>query len=236
MSSINQAVTEEYFNNLSAEYTRLIVESQRQIYRNINPVLTRRVSGRTLSLGSGPVMNFADTKTDHVVCADISFNMLTQLPVRPKISRVNADAQALPFDVATFDVIVIPFLIHHMAQDDTQQTDAAIARMFAECARVLRKSGRILIADLFIPPWIEAFERFLYHPACYLLNKRERPMMFFYSLANITELLADCKLAVAFDQTVRIQEKIMPTLLIPSFKIDAKYHPAKFHILEVTKI
>ncbi len=236
MNDNNLFVTKAYFDNLSAGYVNLIVDSQKQIYRNINPVLTRRVKGRTLSIGSGPVMNFADTNTDEVVCADISFNMLEKLPARQKLHRVNADARALPFDIGTFDTVVIPFLLHHMAMDSVIDTDKTMAKALGETSRVLRRNGRVIIADLFVSPFIEMVERSFYTPAIVYLHRSMRPIMYFYSIANFTELLADCRLAIASDQVIEMQEKIMPTLLFPKFKVSPKFHPAKFHIIEVTKI
>lgn len=236
MNENNLNITKEYFEGLSAEYVNLIVDSQKQIYRNINPVLTRRVRGRTLCIGSGPVMNFADTNATHVVCADISFNMLTKLPSREKISRVNADARALPFDIGTFDVVVVPFLMHHMAMDSVIETDKTIEKLFGEACRVLRRNGRLVIVDLFISPFLEAFERSFYGPAVYFLHLKRRPMMYFYSIDNIVELLANARLGVSSDNVIEMQEKIMPTLLFPKFKVSPKLHPAKFHIIEAGKI
>jgi ubiquinone/menaquinone biosynthesis C-methylase UbiE len=236
MNSRNQHESMEYFDNLSDDYVRLIVDTQKQIYRNVNPVLTRRVRGRVLSLGSGPVMNFAATNADHVVCLDISHNMLAKLPKIDKLDRVCADAQFLPFDIAAFDVVVVPFLIHHMAQDSTLMTDKAITHMFSEANRVLRRDGRVIIVDLFIPGILETFERTLFSPTCLLLNKFSKPMMYFYSISNFKEILYNARLAMQFDQLVQMQEKIMPTLLLPKFKIPARAHPARFHIIEAVKI
>lgn len=236
MNSRNQHESMEYFDNLSEDYVRLIVESQKQIYRNVNPVLTRRVKGCVLTLGSGPVMNFAATNTDRVVCLDISHNMLAKLPPFEKIDRVCADAQFLPFDIASFDFVVAPFLIHHMAQDSVALTDHAVTLMLTEVNRVLRRDGRLIIADLFIPAIFEAFERSLYGPACLLANKYSKPMMYFYSISNFKEILYNARLSLQFDQIVRMKEKIMPTLLLPKFKVPASAHPARFHIIEATKI
>ena len=236
MNDNNLFITKEYFDNLSAEYVILIVDSQKQIYRNINPVLTRRVKGRVLSIGSGPVMNFADTNIDEVVCADISFNMLERLPARAKLSRVNADARSLPFDRGTFDTVVVPFLLHHMAMDSVIDTDKTIAKVLGEASRVLRRDGRVIVADLFVSPFIEMVERSFYTPAIAYLHHSGRPMMYFYSIPNFREILSDCKLALSNDMHIEMQEKIMPTLLFPKFKVSPKYHPAKFHIIEATKI
>jgi hypothetical protein len=63
-----------------------------------------------------------------------------------------------------------------------------------------------------------------------------KPMMHFYSLATFKSVMANIRLALAFDTPVEMEDKIMPTLLFPKFKVSPKLHPARFHILEVTKI
>jgi ubiquinone/menaquinone biosynthesis C-methylase UbiE len=236
MSSRNQAVSMDYFDALSDEYVRTIVESQKQIYRNVNPALTRRVSGSVLCLGSGPVLNFADTHAERVVCLDLSLNMLQRLPRRERVSAVCADAQHLPFEDASFDFVVVPFLIHHMAMDTPADTDRAVGLMLRDARRVLRRHGRVLVVDLFLPDALEILLRSLYTPAALLLNRTGRPMMHFYSVSNFRELLRGVELGLEFDQRLGMNEKIMPTLLLPWFKVPASWHPARFHIIEAAKI
>ena len=236
MNNRNQIASMAYFDTLSDDYLKLIVESQKQIYRNVNPVLTRRVGGRVLSLGSGPVMNFADVHTESVVCLDLSENMLRRLPRRDKVWPVCADAQRLPFETGTFDFVVVPFLIHHMGMDTPLDTDRAVTLMIEESRRVLRRDGRLIIVDLFLPAILEVMLRSLYAPAAVLLNRSGRPMMNFYSISNFREMLRDSKMNLDFDQLITMNEKIMPTLLMPWFKVPAALHPARFHIIEATKI
>lgn len=236
MNNRNQMVSMDYFDALSDEYVKTIVESQKQIYRNVNPVLTRRVSGRVLCLGSGPVMNFADTHTDRVVCLDLSLNMLQRLPRRERVHAVCADAQHLPFEDACFDFVVVPFLIHHMAMDTPVDTDHAVSLMLKDARRVLRRDGRLIVVDLFLPTIFEVMLRSVYTPATLLLNRAGRPMMSFYSVENFRELLRTVQLNLEYDQRVGINEKIMPTLLLPKFKVPASWHPARFHIIEAAKI
>ena len=236
MNNRNQMVSMEYFDTLSDAYVETIVQSQKQIYRNVNPVLTRRVNGRVLSLGSGPVMNFADTHTERVVCLDLSWNMLRRLPRRQHVHPVCADAQHLPFADAQFDFVVVPFLIHHMGMDTPADTDSAVSLMLKDIRRVLRRKGRLLIVDLFLPPILEVMLRSLYATAALLLNRTGRPMMHFYSVENFRELLRGVELNLDYDQKVGMNEKIMPTLLVPQFKVPASWHPARFHIIEATKI
>jgi ubiquinone/menaquinone biosynthesis C-methylase UbiE len=236
MNNRNQMVSMAYFDTLSDAYVETIVQSQKQIYRNVNPVLTRRVSGRVLCLGSGPVMNFADTHTEQVVCLDLSENMLQRLPARDGVHPVCADAQRLPFADASFDFVVVPFLIHHMGMDTPLDTDRAVSLMLQDVRRVLKREGRLLVVDLFLPAILEVMLRSLYAPATALLNSTGRPMMYFYCIDNFRELLRNVKLNLDFDQRVDMNEKIMPTLLLPQFKVPASWHPARFHIIEATKI
>ena len=69
-----------------------------------------------------------------------------------------------------------------------------------------------------------------------MLNSRKKPMMYFYSLSRLADILLDAQLQINFDQPVHMTEPLMPTLLFPAFKIPAALHPARFHILEITKV
>ncbi len=69
---------------------------------------------------------------------------------------VNAEAGALPFAAATFDLITCRIAPHHFPNCD---------RFVEECARALRPGGRLIVQDQALPDdkraarYVEAFER-----------------------------------------------------------------------------
>jgi SAM-dependent methyltransferase len=97
-------------------------------------------SGRTLDLGCGEGRLSRDlTALGHdVVGVDASPTMLAAArEAAPELEVHQADAAALPFEDALF-VLVVAF----MSLQDVENLDGAIR----ECARVLRRGGRLCIA------------------------------------------------------------------------------------------
>ncbi len=59
MVARNQQLTRQWFERHHEDYDVLIVQAQRGLYENAGPALSRHVLGRTLVVGSGPLLNFA---------------------------------------------------------------------------------------------------------------------------------------------------------------------------------
>ncbi|MFZ4815305.1 MAG: class I SAM-dependent methyltransferase, partial [Phototrophicaceae bacterium] len=97
----------------------------------------------------------------HVVASDITPLMLEAASafIRPQAANVSfevADAEALPFDHASFDVVTCRIAAHHFPD---------IFKFILASARVLKPGGRLVIHDHVAPPtprdaeYIDAFER-----------------------------------------------------------------------------
>lgn len=102
--------------------------------------------------GTGDLTHaFARSPATRVVGLDFTIEMLdvaggkrSRLPkaVREKIEYVPGDAQALPFDEGSFDVVSMAFAIRNIERPDIA------AR---ECYRVLRPAGRVTILEFIRP-------------------------------------------------------------------------------------
>jgi SAM-dependent methyltransferase len=83
----------------------------------------------------------------HVVGVDFTPEMLQQarqMTVREELANLTfacADAYALPFGNETFDVALCSYALHHLLYPE---------RVLREMARVVRRGGRIAIADLIL--------------------------------------------------------------------------------------
>lgn len=98
----------------------------------------------------------------HVVASDLAANMLAaartliQSRGAGNITFALADAQDLPFDDETFDLVTCRIAPHHFED---------CARFVRECARVLRHAGCVVIQDHALPPqraaarYTETFEK-----------------------------------------------------------------------------
>ena len=69
--------------------------------------------------------------------------------VSDRVEFVHADAQDLPFDTDSFDVVVSNLTIHNIAGDDGRH------RALREAVRVLRPGGQLRIVDFLIGGYVE---------------------------------------------------------------------------------
>jgi demethylmenaquinone methyltransferase/2-methoxy-6-polyprenyl-1,4-benzoquinol methylase len=94
-----------------------------------------------LASGTGVVARAAASLDANVTGADASIGMLTA-PGRLPWPLVETPAERLPFRDASFDLITIGFALRHFAD---------LAVVFAECLRVLRPGGQLLILEITAP-------------------------------------------------------------------------------------
>ena len=94
-----------------------------------------------LASGTGVVARAASTITTNIVAADASIGMLVA-PGEVAWPRVESKAEHIPFEDQSFDFIVIGFALRHFAD---------LGVVFAECHRVLRPGGRLLILEITTP-------------------------------------------------------------------------------------
>jgi ubiquinone/menaquinone biosynthesis C-methylase UbiE len=115
-------------------------------------VVKRRERGRALDIGSGPgqiVIKLARSLTRwKFVAVDRSSHMIAEAVANlaaagPELAgRVEfqiADANALPYPDATFDLVTCNSVLHHMAEPE---------RLLAEIARLVKPRGAVLLRDL----------------------------------------------------------------------------------------
>lgn len=115
-------------------------------------LVNRRGRGRALDIGSGPgqiVIKLARNLTRwKFVAVDRSSHMIAEAVANlaaggPELAgRVEfqiADANALPYPDATFDLVTCNSVLHHMAEPE---------RLLAEIARLVKPRGAMLLRDL----------------------------------------------------------------------------------------
>ena len=74
----------------------------------------------------------------HVVGLDPSRGMLAEQRVLPNMTLVQAPGEGLPFASSSFDFVSLGYGLRHIADLNV---------LFAECARVLRPGGRLLVLE-----------------------------------------------------------------------------------------
>lgn len=123
---------------------------QAQVLRKLRKVLGGQLNqgfGRALEIGAGTgyfSLNLMQAGVlREVTCTDISPGMVSRLGENarrlglPGVRAARADAAALPFPDASFDLVLGHAVLHHIPD---------LERAFAEFRRVLRPGGRIMFA------------------------------------------------------------------------------------------
>jgi ubiquinone/menaquinone biosynthesis C-methylase UbiE len=112
----------------------------------------RRERGRALDIGTGPGQivvklarhltrwKFAGVDRSSHMIAEAAANLAAAGPeLAGRVEFQIADANALPFPDATFDLVICNSVLHHMAEPE---------RLLAEIARLVKPRGAILLRDL----------------------------------------------------------------------------------------
>ena len=95
-----------------------------------------------IATGTGVVAREALPVAHSVIGLDPSIGMLLAGREKATIANVQGTSERLPFRDRSFDLITIGFALRHFADLD---------RVFAECARVLRPNGRLLVLEITAP-------------------------------------------------------------------------------------
>ena len=100
---------------------------------------------KVLDLAAGTAVSTVELARSGAWCvaADFSIGML-RAGARREVSKVAADALALPFQDASFDAVTISFGLRNVADPD---------QALAELARVTRPGGRLVVCEFGRPTW-----------------------------------------------------------------------------------
>ena len=125
----------ESWNRCAEGYANNLLPLTRQGYKLITDAGFVRRGVHLLDIGCGPgdfTSAFADAGA-HVTGVDFSSEMIRIAQGRfPELEFKVADAERLPFDDSSFDVVVGAYLVHHLARPDV---------VFREIYRVVKSGG-----------------------------------------------------------------------------------------------
>ena len=89
----------------------------------------------SVGCGNGELESFLAGEGHRIVGLDLSFPMLKRVLRAGLVAPVAADAGALPFAAASFEIVIFPESIGHVR----------LPAVFAETRRVLRKRGTLIV-------------------------------------------------------------------------------------------
>ena len=139
-------MSSSHFDAIAAEYDESLPAHVVEHYlrKRVEFVRCHCPPGVALDVGCGTgvlAARLADAGFD-VVGVDPSDGMLAQLRARaPRVRAVHGSGSALPFEDASFDLVLSVATLHHIADpDDVRAT-------LAEMVRVVKPSGRVVVWD-----------------------------------------------------------------------------------------
>ena len=139
--------TKQHFNETAEHYNNSkdgkFVEP---MYENMVKEISKSKSGKILDVGcgNGNLFEMLPDEKYELTGVDFSENMIIEAKDKcnDKASFLVADAEKLPFDNDTFDIIVCNASFHHYIHPDI---------VLAEMQRVLKEGGKLLIGDPYVP-------------------------------------------------------------------------------------
>lgn len=135
--------------------------------------------------GSGAAVRAAAPSVDRAVGVDLSEGMIARARglagATPNVEFLVADAEALPFEDATFSVLLCTTSFHHYPSPE---------RAVGEMARVLMPGGRIVIADM-------VSDRLIMRLVDQLLRRTQRSHVGCQRSSGLASLLAGAGFAVS---------------------------------------
>ncbi|EKD87621.1 MAG: hypothetical protein ACD_35C00311G0007 [uncultured bacterium] len=88
--------------------------------------------------GTGRVSQYLHRKAEHIIVADVSFEMLQEAQRKAGIQTVRGQTESLPFQNNTFDCIIMVDAFHHVENQ---------FRTASELRRVLKPGGWLIIEE-----------------------------------------------------------------------------------------
>ena len=141
--------TKEHFNETAGDYNN---SSDGKFVEGMYDVLVEEIekseSGKILDVGcgNGNLFTLLPENKYELYGVDFSQNMIIEAKSKCKNATFSvADAEMLPFDDDSFDIVVCNASFHHYIHPD---------RVLEEMHRVLKDGGKLLIGDPYIPTGI----------------------------------------------------------------------------------
>ena len=170
--------TKQHFNETAEDYNNSEDgKFVRPMYEEWVNEIQKSESGKILDVGCGNGNLFAllpDEKYE-LFGVDFSENMIMEAKdkCREKASFLVADAEKLPFDDDTFNIIVCNASFHHYIHPDI---------VLMEMQRVLKEGGKLLIGDPYFPtpvrPMINLLTKFSPEGDHHFYGKSEMKKLF----------------------------------------------------------
>ena len=156
-SSVNK--NKNWFRDNLASYSESVagIDSYDRLSRVMNANLEG--AGTTLDIGNGGVFDYDVSLASSITAVDLFVDDIDKSHYPEHVTFLQGSALALPIEDATYDTVVIAMLLHHLVGETPQESLENVRACIAECRRVLRPGGKLVLAESCIPPWFYEFEK-----------------------------------------------------------------------------
>lgn len=156
-----------YFDSHSEDYAEQIMATQPVFYENSGRLLNAQLpaGGAVLDIGNGGVINYNYSRLARLDCGDlvVSQQAIEKYREIPNIRFFQADVLDLAnIPSNCYDAVVVQCVIHHLAGASFSDSCSRVNAAVAECLRVLKPGGKVLVMESTVTGWFERVERFLY--------------------------------------------------------------------------
>ena len=144
---------------------------------------------RLLDVGHGGCFDYDTNQVNEIVGLDLD-KMIDEKLLPKNIKLEIGSALDIPINLKNFDAILLVMLIHHLVGNNIYENLSNLNKCIAETKKTLSSNGKLIIVESCVPKWFYLFEKILFKPTSYLINKfLKHPPAFQYTKEIILDVL-----------------------------------------------
>jgi len=218
---------DEYFAVHTDEYANATLSKQSELYLNTSKIINDKIYGCNivLDIGNGGVINYDYSHINRLDCGDlfVSGKAIETYASKENISFFHADVTNLvDINDNTYDVVIVQFVLHHLAAIKYYDTVENVRKAVHECMRVLKPKGKLLIIESVVVSWFERVQRLFYPLQCFLLSMIRFGLVYQFSSKSLYKIVNSLSYRVITYKPVSIGKYVfilgkfrLPTIITP---------------------
>lgn len=220
------SMKEDYWNNASEDYADEIMIIQPEFYKNTSIVINRALNDndKVLDIGNGGVINYDFERLSLLQCADIAVSntAIKRYKEFQNVEFIKANIMDMR-DISenTYDAVIVQAVLHHLAGKHLKETHRNVDKAIAECMRVLKPKGKLLIVESTVKSSFEIVEKLFYFPMQLIFVACRFDHVYQYSQRSLAERInrlgldISCIQDICLDKYTWIMGKKVLTSITP---------------------
>lgn len=188
--------SKQFFDEFAEDYEESVMKVQKTLYKNAKSIIDNEINNNTsmLDVGNGGVINYNFKKCDKLTCMDLSLSKKAQQKYKKHENVIFIQGDILnqqnckPY-YNQFDVILIQYVIHHLADNTIKKTYKNVEHAMDNAYAMLKSGGKILIIESVVFPWFERIERLFYPFFCWFFRIMKFGIVYQFSHKKLLNLL-----------------------------------------------